>query len=113
MAAEPHRDVEVFTANLRGKLKDVGPVKFTLAEWWDTAPRTVLLRYSVDGHDSPKGLRLDLDKAAILDSLEDDGIRDGREWDAVIQDRRREIRDVVVEERKRVMFELALHRDAW
>jgi hypothetical protein len=89
---------EVHSANLQGKIEDIGPVRFIRAEWWDTAPRMVLLRYAIDSHEQNVGLRLDLDKKAILDTLEDDGVSDGIRLDRIIQDRLPNIWDVVIRE---------------
>jgi hypothetical protein len=60
---------EIKEVDLRGKLYDVGPLQFLRAQWWESAPRMVLLRYTVGKNEEPLGLRLDLDKKAILDSV--------------------------------------------
>jgi hypothetical protein len=68
-----------------------GPVQFVRAEWWRQAPQFILLRYTVDETESPTGLRLDLDKGAILDAFEDRSIdaqikkNSVKIWEAVVQ----------------------------
>jgi hypothetical protein len=89
--------VTVTSADLRGKLDNFGPVRFLRAEWWKEAPRFVLLRYAIRGQEQELGLRLDLDKQAILDSLDDD------ELDRMVSGHVREIWTVVVGERQRVL----------
>jgi len=88
---------EIQSVDLRGKIPDVGPVHFLRAEWQVPQSRFVILRYAVgDYQERPMGLRLDLDKRAILDDIEDqDQIisvavkeRAGQIWDLVIKYRR-------------------------
>lgn len=50
---------------------DLGAIHFLKAEWKNPEARAVLLRYSVHGQKKEFGLRLDLDKMAILDPLDD------------------------------------------
>ncbi len=89
--------VDVRTADLRGKLSDIGRVRFLRAEWWKEAPRFVLLRFAIGDEEQDLGLRLDIDKKAILDRLEDD------ELDRMISDRAAEIWQVVTVEKDRAM----------
>jgi hypothetical protein len=57
---------------LEGKIEDIGPLHFLRAEWQqDKISRFVLIRYALDGQEQPLGLRLDLDKKALLDSVGD------------------------------------------
>jgi hypothetical protein len=60
----------IMSADLRGKVKDIGPMRLLRAEWWDPDSRFVLLRYALHDHEEPLGLRMDLDKGAILDQLD-------------------------------------------
>ena len=82
--------VHVTSADLTGKLDNFGQLELVRAEWWDEAPRFVLLRYSLNGREQPSGVRLDLDKKAILDSVHnallDDALRKRRVqiWNLVI-----------------------------
>jgi hypothetical protein len=59
------------SVDLRGKLPNIGSVHFLRAEWENHQSRFVLIRYSVDGKEDAYGLRLDLDKRAILDDVGD------------------------------------------
>lgn len=64
--------VEVRCASLEGKLPEIGGVlRIERVEWWKEAPHFVLLRYSVGGRVADHGVRMDLDKKAILDSVGD------------------------------------------
>jgi hypothetical protein len=54
-------------------VKHLGAIHFLRAEWWSEESRAVVLRYSVDVHEKELGLRLDMDKKAILDPLDDVG----------------------------------------
>jgi hypothetical protein len=56
--------------DLRGKIAAVGDITFLRAEWWNDEPRFVVIRYAVDGRERLNGLRMDLDKGAILDELD-------------------------------------------
>ena len=60
--------VKVVSTVLPGPV-EVGPVNFVRFEWWEESPRFVLLRYEVFGKEAKSGVRLDLDKKAILDDL--------------------------------------------
>ena len=64
-----------------GRVEDVGALHFLRAEWQREKSRFVLIRYAVDGHEQPLGLRLDLDKRIFLDSL------DNPKVDASVQER--------------------------
>jgi hypothetical protein len=58
-------------ADLQEQLGWYGPIRFTTAEWRDNG-RLVLLRYKTrNGQVADLGIRLDLDKKAFLDDLED------------------------------------------
>ena len=59
--------VTVAQADLQGKLDDIGPLHFVRVEWWKEAPRFALLRIAIEGKFQGLGLRLDLDKSAIID----------------------------------------------
>jgi hypothetical protein len=56
---------------LEGKLEDIGSLRFLRAEWQDPKSRFVLIRYSLNGKEQPLGVRLDLDKKVLLDSVGD------------------------------------------
>jgi hypothetical protein len=86
--------VNVASADLSGKLDHFGQLQFLRVEWWDQTPRFALLRYAMNGHEEPNGLRLDLDKKVILDSVSNTFLDDA------IRRRASEIWDVVVEEQK-------------
>lgn len=58
--------------DLQNKVTDIGPIHFLRAEWKNAKSRFVLIRYSIDGKEEPFGLRLDLDKMAIMDDVGDD-----------------------------------------
>jgi hypothetical protein len=62
---------ELNSLDLRGKISDIGAVQFLRAEWKNPLSRFVLIRYAVDAKEEPYGLRLDLDKKAILDDVGD------------------------------------------
>jgi hypothetical protein len=64
--------VEVITMGLTDKLDAIGPIRFVRAEWWKQAPRFVLLRYELGDKDAPRGIRMDLDKQVLLDSVGDE-----------------------------------------
>jgi hypothetical protein len=64
--------VDVIWSDLTGKLNEIGPLRFLRAEWWKEAPRFVLLRYTLHGKEIPNGIRMDLDKQVILDSVGDE-----------------------------------------
>ena len=66
-------EIETRSVNLDGKAPAFGPVHFVRAEWRGhyPAPHLVVLRYSIDGKsEAPLGIRLDLDKQAILDEID-------------------------------------------
>jgi hypothetical protein len=85
--------VQVAQADLDGKLDDIAHLHLLRVEWWDESPRFVLLRYSLNNREEPLGLRLDLDKKAVLDSVSnrylDDEIRKSAEtiWKVVVEER--------------------------
>jgi hypothetical protein len=59
------------SVDLRGKIPDIGTVRFLRAEWKNPQSRFVLIRYAVNDKEETYGLRLDLDKKAILDDVGD------------------------------------------
>ena len=63
--------VDVISADLQGKLGPVGPLQFVRADWWAEAPSFVLLRYTLSGDLQELGVRMDLDKRAFIDDLDD------------------------------------------
>jgi len=63
---------KVNTVDLTG-VKNLGSIHFLRAEWWREESRAVVLRYQVEGRERKMGLRLDMDKKAILDPLTDAG----------------------------------------
>jgi len=73
--SDTHIEIETRSVNLDGKALAFGPVHFVRAEWREQypAPHLVVLRYWIDGKgEAPLGIRLDLDKQAILDEIDDD-----------------------------------------
>jgi hypothetical protein len=56
--------------DLEGKLADIGVLHFLRVEWQRDRSRFVVIRYALDGREQPLGLRLDLDKQVLLDSLD-------------------------------------------
>jgi hypothetical protein len=83
---------EINSIDLRGKVADAGRVHFLRAEWQVPHSRFVILRYSVDNKEpEPRfGLRLDLDKVAILDDIGDPAT------DVAVKDRAKQIWDIVI-----------------
>jgi hypothetical protein len=75
-----------FSASLRGlsEVRPIGALEFVRVEWWETSPRMALLKFSIGGVEQVKGLRLDLDKKALLDRLEDDGFVNGHALDNAV-----------------------------
>jgi hypothetical protein len=63
--------VQVVRVELIGLLPMVGQLEIVRAEWWKESPNFVLLRFAVNGFMRETGVRLDLDKRAILDSVDD------------------------------------------
>jgi hypothetical protein len=61
----------ISTIDLTKELDAIGSLRFLRAEWWPESPRFALLRYTIDGVESRTGIRLDLDKRTILDSVGD------------------------------------------
>lgn len=77
-------------------LKDVPPLgkmEFTKVQWWSEWPFCVCINYAIDGQEKDLGIRLDLDKRAFLDDLDDAGPVTEDE----IVDRRSKIWDLVVD----------------
>ena len=82
------------SVDLKG-VPDAGAVRFLRAEWQVPRTRFVILRFSVDNKELPVGLRMDLDKVAILDDyLGDD------ETNRAIKERAQKIWDIVIKWRK-------------
>jgi hypothetical protein len=63
---------EIKSVDLRGKVPDAGSVHFLRAEWKVPQSRFVIVRFSLNDKEQPLGLRLDLDKRAILDDVQDE-----------------------------------------
>ena len=84
--------IEVESAQLKDSVGRIGLAQFVSAEWWPESPRFVLLRYRLQGQGrlEEKGLRLDLDKKAIIDDVPD------RETDQLVKQRARSIWEAVV-----------------
>ncbi|HJS84224.1 MAG TPA: hypothetical protein VJ779_02055 [Acetobacteraceae bacterium] len=99
--------VNVNDASLEGRLEWIGPVRFIRAQWWDEAPRFALLRFAFEhGEEQQLGLRMDLDKKAILDSIGDQNL------DAAIQQQAEQIWRAVVEARDQKMREQRVRENA-
>ena len=85
---------EATSIDLRGKVPDAGRVHFLRAEWKVPQSRFVILRYSMGDTEPSFGLRLDLDKVAILDDVGDEATSNAvkaaarRIWEIVIQHRK-------------------------
>jgi hypothetical protein len=85
------------------ELPETGPVFGSLrllrAEWWSETKQFVLLRYALDGEEQPTCLRLDLDKRAVMDDLQDVGLssavraRSLEIWALVVAEQRKRARD--------------------
>jgi hypothetical protein len=85
---------EIESVDLRGKILDAGPVHFLRAEWKVPQSRFVILRYALDNQEQPLGLRLDLDKRAILDDVRDE------ETSAAVKARAQQIWEIVIDFRR-------------
>jgi hypothetical protein len=85
---------ETTSIDLRGKVADAGRVRFLRAEWQVPNSRFVILRYSVDDEEPRFGLRLDLDKVAILDDIGEPAT------DAFVKERAQQIWDIVISYRR-------------
>jgi hypothetical protein len=70
-SAGGHLVSDIKSIDLRGKVRDAGQVSFIRAEWKNPESRFMIIRYSMDGAEARYGLRLDLDKAAFLDDVDD------------------------------------------
>jgi hypothetical protein len=92
--------VKVEYADLRGKLAAVGPVTFLRVEWWLQAPRFVLLKFSIEGEEQKQGIRMDIDKHAILDSVGNDSL------DKELQNNAQKIWQVVAQEKAAKLLEV-------
>jgi hypothetical protein len=85
--------VQVAFADLVGKLDDIGPLQFLRVEWWDESSKFAVIKYSINDREEGLGLRIDLDKKAILDKVQntyiDQRIQASREkiWQAVVEAR--------------------------
>jgi hypothetical protein len=56
---------------LEGKIQDIHSLHFLRAEWQHERSRFILIRYAKDGQEQPLGLRMDLDKKVLLDTVAD------------------------------------------
>jgi hypothetical protein len=81
---------KVKSVDLRGRVPDAGAVQFLRAEWQVPQSRFVILRYSMGDKEPSFGLRLDLDKVAILDDVGDAAT------DAAVKERAKQIWDIVI-----------------
>ena len=93
--------VDVMEHKLIGRaLRINNQLRFTRAEWWEEAPQFVLLRFEVHGREAPAGVRLDIEKKVILDSVAHEAIsRDlAAELDAAIKSQAKFIWECVVRE---------------
>ena len=85
--------VHVLSASLEGKIEGFGPIRFTKVEWWTESPKFALLKYNIRGNDVALGVRLDLDKKAFLDDVDEkDQVAAVRKaapaiWEAVVKER--------------------------
>jgi hypothetical protein len=59
---------------LEDKIQDIHSLHFMRAEWQHEGSRFVLIRYAIDGEEQPLGLRMDLDKKVLLDTVADPGL---------------------------------------
>jgi hypothetical protein len=84
---------EIKSIPLEGRIEDIGALHFLRAEWQREKSRFVLIRYSWQGREQPLGLRLDLDKRVLLDSLGDADV------DKSVQEVTPKIWDIVANER--------------
>lgn len=82
--------IEVESAQIKESVGRIGLAQFVSAEWWPESPRFVLLRYRLQGRLEEKGLRLDLDKKAIIDDVPD------QETNQLVKQRARSIWEAVV-----------------
>lgn len=82
---------------LLNDVKPLGMMEFTKVEWWVKDSFCVCVRYSIDGVEKPLGIRLDLDKRAFLDDLDDAGSNITEEE---IEDRKMHIWDLVIDARE-------------
>ena len=86
--------VEVVATDLRGKMRNFGPLAIVRAEWWKESPKFVLLRYEIFGKESDMGVRLDLDKKAILDD-----VGESKDLSSALRENASDIWSVVVREK--------------
>jgi hypothetical protein len=63
--------MSIVTMPFDERIVQFGHLRLIRAEWWAETPHFVLLKYAVDGHEQAESLRLDLDKRAIIDKLDD------------------------------------------
>ena len=98
--SDMHSEIETRSVKLDGSALAYGPVRLVRAEWrGPPVPRLVVLRYSIEGKggEAPLGVRLDLDKRAILDEIDDVG-NDGLHVNRAIRAHAGDISDAVVNE---------------
>jgi hypothetical protein len=84
---------EVESVDLR-EVPNAGAVHFLRAEWKVPKSRFVILRIALDDKEQPLGLRLDLDKRAILDDVRDE------ETSAAVKARAQQIWNIVINYRR-------------
>jgi hypothetical protein len=92
MSVEGKHDTapRIASVKLEGAVEDAGRIHLLRAEWWTPGSRFVLIRYAVDGKEPDLGLRMDMDKRSIMDSLGDDDL------DRAVRDRIPQIWELVV-----------------
>jgi hypothetical protein len=85
---------DIKSVDLRGKIPDAGAVHFLGAEWKVPQSRFVIVRFALDNKEQLLGLRLDLDKRAILDDVKDE------ETSAAVMARAEQIWNIVISYRQ-------------
>jgi hypothetical protein len=85
---------DIKSVDLRGKIPDAGAVHFLRAEWKVPQSRLVIVRFALDNKEQLLGLRLDLDKRAILDDVKDE------ETSAAVKARAEQIWNIVISYRQ-------------
>lgn len=97
---------DIMSINLEGRIEDIGDLRFLRAEWWTPGSKFVAIRYALGQDEEPLGLRLDLDKGAILDSVGDAAIDDK------VRDRVAAITSLLAESKPRVEEQALTDRSA-
>ena len=85
---------EIKSIDLRGQMPDAGAVHFLRAECKVPQSRFVIVRFALDNKEQLLGLRLDLDKRAILDDVKDE------ETSAAVKARAEQIWNIVISYRQ-------------